>query len=501
MSAQTQLTPPNLSTNAIMRAGVWPTLVALVVGAVMIIERLQVDWTASCSLIAKTPQSCGLQFYESLFSLLLPSFAFALTHIVGAASLYTGEGSRSALWERAGKFAAFFAINVFPAFGWYLFYVGLAAGFLISITIIGLVVAPLVGAMAAGFASGALLALAAGPSLRSLDGAGWKRLILHYGYASAMGPITLLAGPLLLLSLFSPVQPSEQPFALTPVILTGLAAVAVSSSLVWLAALKATQPSLNLLQQPPVRSGLAMIAAAVVVLIVPVQLMLNSGLKVFPPDGGLLTPLSSFVRGYKPPIADTLELAGMRYIGPRTAIHERGLTTREIQVTTKKFAGTPQEANWSETRREPLHEWLIRDADQKVQEKLYVIAASGGEPYPLYCLRAEPNREHCTVSPDLPVQPGTIEKTRNVAFKEGDRYEFIDGLDNASLFIRWDGRKGKEAKQGEPYPRLFCRLNLVSVTKAALSVHQVIPCDADWSAEAKRIRAYVESLFEPKEAG
>ena len=34
----------------IMRAGVWPTIFALVVTAVMIIERLQVDWTASCAL-------------------------------------------------------------------------------------------------------------------------------------------------------------------------------------------------------------------------------------------------------------------------------------------------------------------------------------------------------------------------------------------------------------------------------------------------------------------
>jgi hypothetical protein len=39
--------------------------------------------------------------------------------------------------------------------------------------------------------------------------------------------------------------------------------------------------------------------------------------------------------------------------------------------------------------------------------------------------------------------------------------------------------------------------NIVSVTKAALSVHQVIPCDADWPAEVKRVRAYVESRFAP----
>ncbi len=480
-----------------MRAGVWPTIAALIVAAVMIIERLQVDWTASCALVTNVPQSCGLKFYESLFSLLLPSFAFALAHIAGAAGLYPGGGTRLALLERAGKFAAFFAIIVFPAFGWYLFYVGLAAGFLISVTVVGLVVAPLVGAMAAGFASGALLALAAGPTVRSLDNAGWKRLVWHYGWASAVGPIALFGGPLLAHNLIEPNQASVQTVTLSAVALTGLAAVAFSSSIVWVAALKAARPSVTILQQQAVRSGLTLIVAVTVALVVPVQLMLGAGLKVFPPDGGLLTPISSFVRGYKPPIAATLELAGLRYVGPRTVIHERGLTSREFQFMTKRFEGTPREVNVSETRHEALHEWLIRDPDPRGEEKLHIIAASGGEPYALYCQRAEPGREHCTVSPDLPLQPGTTQKTVNVAFKEGDRYEFIDGLDNASLFIRWDLRKGGVARSGDPYPRLYCRLNLVAVTTAALSVHQIIPCDADWAAEAMRVRTYVESLFAP----
>ena len=86
-----------------------------------------------------------------------------------------------------------------------------------------------------------------------------------------------------------------------------------------------------------------------------------------------------------------------------------------------------------------------------------------------------------------------------VAYKVGDRYEFIDGPEHASLFIRWDLRKqDKVPKTGEPFPRLFCRLNLVSVTQAKFSVHQIILCDADWLAEARRVRTYVEGLFEPK---
>jgi hypothetical protein len=293
-STTTQSAPSHI---AVMRAGVWPTISALVIAAIMIIERLQVDWTASCSLVTNTPQSCGLKFYESLFSLLLPSFAFALAlaHFVGAASLYADGGSRRALWERVGKFTAFFAIHLFPAFGGHLFYVGLAAGFLISLTVVGLIVAPIVGVMAAGFVSGSMLALAAGPTVRSLDGAGWKRLIWFYGCASAMGPNALFGVP--------------------------------------------------------------------------------------------------------------------------------------------------------------LHEWLIRDADPKVQEKIYIIAASGGEPYALYCLRSLPDSEHCTIAPDLPVPLGTTQKTRNVAYKEGDRYEFKDlfGVRLTLHLLRFKkGQRGKDRRAISP---------------------------------------------------
>lgn len=490
------VTPDSLlSRSAVMRAGVWPTIIALIVAAVLIIERLQVDWTVSCELVSATPGACPQNFYESLFSLLLPSFAFALAHIVGAVGLYPGGGTRQALLERAGKFAVFFAINVFPAFGWILFYAGLAAGVLISITVIGLVVAPVVGAMGAGFASGLLLAFAAGPSIRSLNGAGWKRLICYYGGSTAIAPLALFGPPLLALSLFGPEQRGVQPVALTSVIVTGLTAVALSSSIVWIAALKAAHPTRAILRQPAVRTGLAIVAAVMAVLVLPVHLMISNGVKLLPADGGLLTPISSFVRGYKPPIATTLELAGLRYIGPRTVIHERGMLSRPYAYHEKQFEGTAREVTFGETRYKSLQEWRVRDPASALNEMVHIVADGGGESATFSCQRAKTNHEHCTVSPDLPLAPDTMEKTKQVAYKEGDRYEFIDGLEFASLFIRWDLRKGKVAKEGEPYPRLYCRLNLVAVTKAAFSVHQIIPCDAEWPAEARRVREYVESLF------
>ncbi len=52
-----------------------------------------------------------------------------------------------------------------------------------------------------------------------------------------------------------------------------------------------------------------------------------------------------------------------------------------------------------------------------------------------------------------------------------------------------------KGRRESSWGRLYCRLNLVNVTPAALSVHQIIPCNADWVAEEKIVRAYVESLF------
>jgi hypothetical protein len=91
------------SKRVVMSAGVVPTIVALVVAAIMIIERLQVDWTASCALVANVPQSCGLQFYEQFFSILLPSFAFAVAHILSALLLRSRDnrcpGSAVGYWD------------------------------------------------------------------------------------------------------------------------------------------------------------------------------------------------------------------------------------------------------------------------------------------------------------------------------------------------------------------------------------------------------------------
>ena len=86
------------------------------------------------------------------------------------------------------------------------------------------------------------------------------------------------------------------------------------------------------------------------------------------------------------------------------------------------------------------------------------------------------------------------EQTRALAEDGEDGFDFSGTVQNAVLGIRYDVRT-QEIGSGEFLGRIYCRLNLVNVTPAALSVHQIIPCNADWVAEEKIVRAYVESLF------
>jgi hypothetical protein len=258
------------STQDVTRAGVWPAIFSLLVTAVLIVVRLQVDWTASCSLKTDIPDACGDDHFSMFFAWVPAAFAFGLAHIIGAAGLHGVSSSRFAACERTAKFIAYFAIHVFPVFGWYFFYAGLAGGALISLTVIGLVVAPVAGILTAGFAGGVLLALAAGPSFLSTGHAGWKRLLVYYGVGSALGALVLAGGQILFDPQFAFLAGPARPW------LTGLGALAsaaFSCVLVWACALKAASPSLKLADRQDFRSGMMKIAAVALALVVPVHLM------------------------------------------------------------------------------------------------------------------------------------------------------------------------------------------------------------------------------------
>jgi hypothetical protein len=486
------MSPARPTRSAIWRAFVWPTIAALVVAAIIIIERLQVDWTAACSL--GDANSCRDETFSTFFAWVPAAFVFGLAHIAGAAALYSGSNTSAAITERVAKLTAYFAIHVFPAFGWYFFYVGLAAGFLISLTVVGLIVAFPVGAVAAGFVAGLLLALAAGPSVRSVDHAGWKRLLLGYGVGSAVGTLVLISGQGLFDPAFGFLAGPDRPWLTAA---GALGAVALSCILLWVAALKANYPSIRVLGNQDFRSAVGTIGLVAIVLVLPVHLMVRDGATVFPRNGGLLAPVASYIRGNKPPIASTLALAGLRYAGPRSAVLEREMTSRARTETITLHKGTDKEANWGSTVYDPYQQWRIKAPETPGRESLYVIADAGGIQQRLYCVPAVYDRQVCQISPNLPIPPDVTEETRALAYDGEDGYEFITANKNASLAIRYVAMTQGEGSAESSWGRLYCRLNLVNVTSAALSVHQIIPCNADWVAEEKRVRAYVESLFAP----
>ncbi len=285
----------------VMRACVWPTVVALIVTAVILIERLQVDWTAACSLQAEKPNSCDQENFNMVFAWVPAAFAFGLAHIVGAAGLYGDSNTRPAMLERLGKFAAYFAIHIFPVFGWYFFYVGLAAGFLISLTVVGLdcrlsirsVCCWLCCGIAFGACCRTILYVARSRWMEAASRLLWRWIWSWRTRPHRRARICLirrsdyLAGP-------------DRPWLTAA---GALSAVALSCIVLWVAALKANFPSIRVLRHPGFTSAVATIGAVAAALILPVHLMVANGATVFPPNGGLFAPVANYFRGNKPPIA------------------------------------------------------------------------------------------------------------------------------------------------------------------------------------------------------
>lgn len=479
-------------TNAdIMRAGVWPTIAALVVTAIIMIERMQVDGSASCSLqSASNPDACGDQFFSKLAPLMPAAFAFGLAHIIGAASLYANTTSRFSRAERAAKFFAYGALHLWPAFGWYLFYAGLAGGFLVSITVIGLIVAIPVGVLTAGFASGLVLALAAGPSLVAPEGSRWRRLLGHYGASAAAGAFLLWVGAFFV---GIPVTGSKAVGPWFPA-LGSLAMTALACCLTWFAAVRAASPTPSTLWRPQYRTALARIAAVSLALAFASDVMVRNALTVFPQSGGLLAPVAAYLRDYRPPYSSGISLAGLRFVGARERVLSREMTSRSRMVTTTLDKGTPDERNVGSTVFDDYVNWRIEPSGSDKSEAIEIVADGGGVKRDLYC-KATTDGRSCTSEPDLPVAADVKEQTVTLALDIDEEFEFLESVPNAALGSRWDNRTRGENTDRKTWKKLYCRLHLVNVTTAALSVHQVIPCNADWVAEEKRVRADVEGMF------
>jgi hypothetical protein len=125
---------------------------------------------------------------------------------------------------------------------------------------------------------------------------------------------------------------------------------------------------------------------------------------------------------------------------------------------------------------------------------VYIVADRGGTALQLWCKGTPDGGEICEREGGGAAVPSPVEQTRIVAIDIDDAFEFSRSIKDAARAIRY--KPGTGAYGPSPPPeRNYCRLNLVAVTTGALSVHQTIPCDADWQAEATRVRRYVESLF------
>jgi hypothetical protein len=144
---------------------------------------------------------------------------------------------------------------------------------------------------------------------------------------------------------------------------------------------------------------------------------------------------------------------------------------------------------------DPFQQWRIASPDIQNSEAVSIIADAGGIKTKLYCQPPVDDRQICLVSPNFPVQPETAEQIRALAYDDEDGYEFKNTATNAALAIRYETTAQVDGSSEASWGRLYCRLNLVNVTKASFSVHQIVPCKADWVAQAKRLRAYVEGLF------
>lgn len=462
-----------------MTAGVLPTLAALFTIAVMLIEARQVDWAADC----KVPGLCT-QVVEKVAPIpvlgLLPLFVFAVMHILGSRHAAGGVVS---LGSRIVRATAYGVASAYPFLGWYMIYAGLAAGFVAAATIIGMPVMWVAGIVGAGFTAGAVLAIASGPSFRTTTAAVWRQRIKRYGFATAVAAPLYTGGYLLSLELL---VGGSSWLTTAAVLFTTASACCV----VWMWGMAGQSVA-----KTPLRGSLTVLAAGVALLTITVEVMAYRGATVFARSGGWFAPFANYIRDYKPPLSTQLALAGQPYLGARSAILERGSTGKTRMVHEVLDAGTPQHRTVSRTVTDWVPMWRLASPapDRKA---IYIVDDAGGEDTTLMCRQETADREIC-VTPGWPkLLPGAVEQKRRVAIGE-DAFEFAATLPDTARGFRHDAKSLSDGNvPPSQWRHVYCRLNLVNVTPARLSVHQVIPCDSDWMADARRLRSHVEQLFQ-----
>jgi hypothetical protein len=483
----------NLTNRDIWHAWVLPIIAALLVAAVLVVERLQVDWTAACSTIGD--KVCNDNPFLEIFGWLPVPLTFGIFHIWGARRLVDGASAKATLL-RILAVGIFIAINLFPVPGLYLFYAGVAGGIAISLTVIGVVVAPVIGVLVAGVCAGLLLGLLTGMPIPSMTWAKWKTLLLGYCLGGGVGAGVLALGQIVFDPSLGNTFGADMPW-LTAVgtLVTVLVVGVITSVFAWRGWLRA---ALIPAAAQPARSNFAWPAALAALLVVPVHMLVSQELTIFRRDGAPLPAVAAMLRGHKPGISTEIALAGLAYTGPRSLVAKREITRRMRLETVRVNVGTRYEGNSGRDVQDRFEQWELYDTARPGAENITVTADKSSLQVTHEC---EPGlialEEFCFR--DTFATRKDLLKTITIAYPE-EVFLISPRAPDAALGVRFDARK-EQGPDKRNWARLYCRLNLVSVTQARFSVMQIIPCDADWVSIATQLRARLEQDFAPRVAG
>jgi hypothetical protein len=487
-TGQISLTQPHANIAAIWQAGIIPTIAALLVTALQIIERAQVDWTADCGApgVCETVQQGEL--FAGMLGWLPALFVFAVLHAALRRYPSQIEASRP---DRLVRVVVFMAASIYPHMGWYLALAGIAAGFLAAITVIGLVVAPVVGIIGATWFGGLVLGVAAGPSF-SAGWAVWKRVLLRYANASALAGTVLAGGYGLFDPQFSLIAGAYPWFDALGLLL----ATAAACCIIWIMTFDAGEIVRSRIRRPVLTGVIAGLVVASLVMTMPAVLSVEAGLKPMNLAGNWGASVTAYVRGYKPPQTRTLQLAGLDYVGARNLVSLQSSERRDRMVTQSLNVGTPQQINVGRSETYRVVSWRMVPPLQG-QEQIHIVADDGGEMRELHCLAPTAGERTCLRDRHVAdhLSPELVRSA--MTFQSEDAFEFSDDLPNTYFGINFSKALKLNGVRLIDGPRQYCRLGLVNVTSVRLSVHQIVPCDQPWKEQAIRLRAYVERLFRP----
>lgn len=357
-------------------------MAALVVIAFLMVERLQVDWSADCTL--KSGNACDADIFANLFAWLPAALTYAGFHIWGARHLIETPSPAKSAFKRGAGIVVYTALQLLPVPGWYLFYVGIAGGFIISLTVIGLIVAPAVGAMTAGFSAGLILAGFAGPPLKDMTGKQLKTFFWNYGLGGCFGALILAVGQVIFDPAFAHVARPQNPWLTALGALAVILAVGIVTSYFGIRAW--TRAQLVQGEQNLQIKQLSAVAALAAFLILPSHLMVKNSVTVFGKDGERFPLLAGVLRGNKPAIDTPFLLAGLRYVGRREDVERREIIQRSRMESTVLNKGTASEVTVGKTVYDGLTQWRLTDKTSTLGEAIYVTADQSARMIEQECL-------------------------------------------------------------------------------------------------------------------